>query len=61
MTAFINSCRGLIRNFVGTMPPADMEMDIEDGGKKGLFAQCSFLVIRSAKLGEEEASQVRHP
>ena len=56
MTAFLNSAKGFIRSFVETVPPTDMEDDVQ---KKGLFAQCNFVVVRSAKLGDEEAKQVR--
>ena len=55
MTAFLNSAKGLIRSFVGTMPPADMEGDRE---KTGLFKDCNFVVVRSAKLDEQEAEKV---
>jgi hypothetical protein len=56
MTAFLNSCKGLIRSFVGTVPIAEMEID---GPKKtGLFAQCSFVVVRGAKLNDNEAGKV---
>ena len=56
MTAFLNSAKGLIRSFVGTMPPADMEGDQRQ--KTGLFKDCSFVVVRSAKLNDEEAQKV---
>ena len=56
MTAFLNSAKGLIRSFVGTMPPTDMEG--EQRLKTGLFKDCNFVVVRSAKLSEEEAQKV---
>ena len=56
MTAFLNSAKGLIRSFVGTMPPADMDSDQRQ--KTGLFKDCNFIVVRSAKLSDEEAQKV---
>ncbi len=55
MTAFLNSAKGLIRSFVGPMPPAEME---GRRSKTGLFKDCSFVVVRGAKLGVEEAQKV---
>jgi hypothetical protein len=58
MSAFLNSAKGLVRSFVGTMPPAEMDVDEPLQKKSGLFAQCSFVVVRSAKLGNDEAEKV---
>ena len=59
MTAILSSCKGLIRSFVGTMPPAEMDVDEPQAKKTGLFAQCSFVVVRSPKLNDAEAEKVR--
>lgn len=56
MTAFLNSAKGLIRSVVGTMPRTEMEGDQRQ--KTGLFKDCNFVVVRSAKLSDEEAQKV---
>ncbi len=55
-TSLLNTCKGLIRSFVGTSPSANMDVDTPKN--KGLFAQCSFVIVRSATLPTEAAMQV---
>jgi hypothetical protein len=54
-TGLLNTCKGLIRSF-GTSPSANM--DVDSPKNKGLFAQCSFVIVRSATLPTEAAMQV---
>jgi len=57
MTTLLNTAQGLIRSFVGADPL--VEMGVEKCPKvPGLFAQCSFAIIRSATLTSEEAENV---
>lgn len=57
MTTLLSTAKGLIRSFVGIDPPT--EMDVEEPLKEaGLFAQCSFAIIRTAGLGNEAAEAV---
>jgi hypothetical protein len=56
MSALLDSCRGFIRNIVGQPAPSDMEVD--EPKKTGLFAQCSFIIVRSAKLTDTDAEKV---
>lgn len=58
MTGLFDTCRGLVRSFVGTSPSANMN-DLEHTKKRGTFAQCSFIIVRSASLGPEQAQEVR--
>jgi hypothetical protein len=58
MTNILNTCKGLIRSFVGSSSPGPMDLD--NGKKPGLFAQCSFAIVRSASLTEQEADAVGH-
>lgn len=55
-TAIFDTCRSLIRSFVGTSP-AD-KMDVENPRRKGLFAQCTFALVRSAAFTAEDAESV---
>jgi len=60
MTSFISSCSSFICNFVRSMPPPpDDTMDVDEPPKEGLFAQCTFIVLRSASLPEETAKKVK--
>ncbi len=55
-TSLLNTCKGLIRSFVGTSTSANMDVDTPKN--KGLFAQCSFVIVRSATLPTETVMQV---
>jgi len=35
-------------------------MDLDQPRKRGLFAQCSFVIVRSAELSDDDAKEVRH-
>jgi hypothetical protein len=47
------------------MPPQPnhdaMDVDMPDPIKQGLFAECSFVVVRGSGINEEVAEQVRRP
>jgi hypothetical protein len=58
MTAFLNSCKGLIRSFVAPSPMPRIEMEVDEPEKKGLFAPCSFLIVRSGGLTDDDAEKV---
>lgn len=65
MTTFFGICKGLIHSFVSTTPalsPPNQEMDVDNpGNNQGLFAQCSFAIVRSANLTNAEAESVCYP
>jgi len=54
MTTLLVSFTSFISNFVSLSVPMDV-----DEARPGLFAQCSFVVVRSANLSEEQAQKVR--
>ena len=60
MTSFLDSCKGLIRSFVGPthqMPPDAMDVD-EQNDKKGIFAQSIFVIVRGTGINDALAQQV---
>jgi hypothetical protein len=57
-SSFVNTCKGLIRSLVGTSSPTNnMENDVSK--KAGLFANCSFAIIRTAAFSPKDAESVR--
>lgn len=57
MTTLLSTAKGLIRSFVGVDPPTKMDVG-EPLKEAGLFAQCSFAIIRTAGLDNEAAEAV---
>ncbi|KIV79382.1 hypothetical protein PV11_06945 [Exophiala sideris] len=55
-TAIFDTCRSLIRSFVGTSDP--IEMDEEQPRRQGLFAQCTFAIVRSAAFTAKDAESL---
>ncbi len=55
-SSFVNTCKGLIRSLVGTSPATNMENDAAK--KAGLFANCSFAIIRTAAFSPKDAESV---
>jgi hypothetical protein len=56
MTTLLSTVKGLIRSFVA----ADISVEMEGNGrqKPALFAQCSFAIVRTAALTNQDAEEV---
>lgn len=56
----LNTCTNILRSFTGTARSAipAIAMDVDERKKPGLFAQCSFAIIRMADFTEEQAESV---
>lgn len=60
MSTFLTSCKTLIRSFVGTSssPKMPAEMDVDAPPKSGLFAACSFVIVRHGEFDDKQAQEV---
>ena len=59
--SLLNTCAGIFRSFVGNAEPAPSNMatdDAADEKKPGLFAQCTFALIRTATWPQQGAEIV---
>ncbi len=63
-TSLLDTCASIFRGFIGTTTPATANMKMEDDKaaavdkKAGLFAQCSFALVRTAIWPQKEVDLV---
>lgn len=63
MTTLLSTTKGLIRSFVGVESSTKMDAEAPPSAtatlkQAGLFAQCSFAVVRSIDLTNDDAEAV---
>ena len=61
--SLFDTCAGIFRSSIGITASAtttmDADMAVNEDKKPGLFAQCSFAIIRTAAFSEKDAASVR--